>query len=166
MQLNVSEDEKYAFILAWKAVIWKEIWSCMQTYCEHKNIPYCSNSLMKSMKFNTFSPKGIVNDMLPLLKRALNQGFLMPNEYKNNDNVKKAINLFGETFKISKSSIKEETAMKFISEYISKNIEKKEIKHDEDCSFCELIEVWDIDMNLYMPEDPYYLMLIHCLIKN
>jgi len=147
---QIKEEEKRAFILAWKIVIWKKIWFCMQLYCDHNHIPISTNSYQ----------------MLPLLKRALNQGYLMPNEYKDNEHVKNAISLFGKTYKLSKSGDSEH---KLMSEYIKKDYEKyKKIytkPHEDNCNFCKLIEAWDIEIGLYIPQDEYHSLLIKSILS-
>jgi hypothetical protein len=164
---QIKEEEKKAFVLAWKIIIWKKIWYCMQLYCDHNNITISTNSFLKSLKYNLLSPEGIANQMLPLLKKALNQGFLMPNEYKDNEYVKKAISLFGETFKLSKSG---DSEYKLMSLHISEDYEKyKEIytkPHSNDCVFCKTIESWDIEIGLYIPQDEYHLLLIKSILSS
>lgn len=163
---QIKEEEKRAFILAWKIVIWKKIWFCMQLYCDHNHIPISTNSFLKSLKYNMLSPEGIAYQMLPLLKRALNQGYLMPNEYKDNEHVKNAISLFGETYKLSKSGDSEH---KLMSEYIKKDYEKyKKIytkPHEDECNFCKIIEAWDIEIGLYIPQDKYHSLLIKSILS-
>ena len=163
---QIKPEEKKAFILAWKAVIWKKIWSCMQLYCDHNHIPICTNSFLKCLKYNLLSPEGIANQMLPLLKRVLTQGFLMPNEYKDNQPVKEAIRLFSNTYKLSKTN---ESEYKFISDYIVKDYQKyKDVytkPHTEDCAFCKTIEAWDIEMGLYLPQDEYHSMLMKYIVS-
>ena len=165
---KIKKEEKNAFILAWKVVIWKKIWSCMQLYCDHNNIPISSNSFLKSLKYNLLSPEGIANEMLPLLKKALTQGFLIPKEYENNDHVKKAISLFGKTYKICNSDDKNleyELISKYIMEDYDKYTEIYDKKHDDNCFFCKTIESWDIEIGLYIPNDNYHSMLIYSIIS-
>ena len=169
-QEKSSLDEKYAFILAWTAVIWKRIWRCAYLYSEHQNIPLNTDVILKCLKYNLLSPTGIVKEILPSLEKALTQGFLMPNEYEKNKYVKNAVKLFGESYKISKNQKGEK---EFIKNYSSKIDEKedkdilnvKTDKKDSHCEFCHLISVWDIELGLYEFDNTYQVILLYTLLK-
>ena len=157
--------EQYAFISAWSASIWKRIWRCAIIYSKHQNIPITHDVVLKCFKYNILSPTGIVQEMLPSLKQALKQGFLMPKEYGINKYVKRAVALFGEAYS-EKLNIKEyahkmdETNKEEYKDILGVRCDKK----DEHCCFCQLIKVWDIDLNLFEFEDNYHALLVYCLI--
>ena len=167
---NNKEEEKYAFILAWTAVVWKRIWRCAYLYSEHQNIPVNTDVVLKSLKYNLLSPTGIVEEILPSLKKALTQGFLMPKEYEHNKYVKKAVKLFGETYRISKNRTGEK---EFINNYVSTFDEKEDDdilniyadKKDSHCSFCHLVDSWNIELGLYDFKEYLQVILLYCLLK-
>jgi hypothetical protein len=180
--------EKNAFVLAWSASIWKRIWRCVFLYCDHKNIPITSSIVIKCLKYNVLCPTGIVAQILPFLEKALVQGFLMPKEYEKNEYVKRAIRLFGEAYRIVKDSNSENNEKKaFIREFSSTICtDKEQYRREEEkdiisipgfiskninstkhyCTFCDLVDAWDIDLSLYTPQSYTYAILLQNLIIN
>lgn len=163
-------NEKYAFILAWTAVIWKRILRCAYLYSEHQNIPINNDVILKCLKYNLLSPTGIVQEIMPSLEKALTQGFLMPKEYEKNKYVKSAIKLFGDTYKISKDQKGEKEFIKNYSSQVSEKddsdiLNVKAENKDSHCSFCYFIDVWDIQLGLYEFPNSYYVILLYTLLK-
>ena len=165
------DKEKNAFILSWSVSIWKRIWASSYLYCKHQNISLTADVVLKCFKYNILSPTGIIHEMLPSLKLALTQGFLMPKEYKNNKYVKRAVSLFGEAYKILKYPDKKK--LDFIKEY-AYDIDEKEYKDilnvkcdklDEHCCFCKMVKIWDIELVLYDFDDSYHALLIYMLLN-
>jgi hypothetical protein len=154
------DEEKHSFILAWSAVIWEKIWSCAYTYSEYRNVSINNNVLLKCLKYNLLSPTGILKDMLPSLKLALTQGFLMPKEYENNKYVKKAVSLFGEAYRISKDPNRKVKEKEFIQNLSSKLETEKNQKE-----LCDLIDIWDIEIGLCEFNDPYEMILMYALLS-
>lgn len=168
-------EEKDAFILAWSVSIWKRIWICAYLYCEHQNVPLSTNIIWKSLKYNLLSPDGITLQILPHLEKALSQGFLMPKEYKNETYVKRAIALFGETFRLIRfdDKKKQKEMIKDIVFSITNEDKEKEIKDIKTekiegyhCSFCQAMDVWDIELALYMPKNQVHQELIYTILKS
>jgi len=170
------DQEKYSFILAWSASIWKRILNCVDIYSKHQNLDINADIVMKCLKYNILSPTGIAEEMLPSLKLALTQGFLLPKEYEKNKYVKRAVSLFGEAYNISKipdKYIRKKKEKEFIKQHscdIDKNEEKdilkiKSDKKDAHCSFCQLVKVWDIELGLYTFKNPYHSLLIYTLLS-
>ncbi len=164
---NLSK-EQYAFFLSFAASCFKRICSTLILYSKHNNKVLSSINLMKCIKYNMLSPTGIFNEIEPYLLKALEQGFLMPNEFKKNLYAERAISLFSDTYKIG--SVKDEKIKKrmeynFIHNFASdidfkdkkeekdiiKNIpnyEENKLGNEHICSFCELVNIWEIG-NLY-----------------
>lgn len=191
-KMEILNKEKYAFILAFTASIWKRIWHTMILYCEHQCCTISTVSLLKSLKYNLLSPTGIVSELEPFLEKALTDGFLMPKYYKSNSYVERAIRLYGDTYKISsiEDSIKrKEEEIKFIKDYVSSVFTEDETKKDKErddiiknfenfkmengkhvCEFCDLIDIWDIDVSLLQIKYPIHNIiatsLIKCLTEN
>ena len=159
--------EKYAFIISFTAVCWQKIWLTSLIYCQQKKISITNSVILKSLKYELLSTKGVFFEIEPFLRKALLQGFLMPKEYNGNEYVKKAIQLFGESYKISKIIDKEEkriAEIKFMNNYVYtlfKN--KKEYKTDE--NFCELIESWDIELGLYEFQSVFQELIVCSLFQ-
>ena len=164
MEAQNNFQEKYAFTLAFIAIFWKRILSTTILFCKHQNINFKSSEILKCLKYNLLSPTGFFYEVEPYLKKAFKNGFLMHGEFKDNIYIKEAIQLFGETYKISKIEGEEERKkyeMKFIynfgydafnedeknNEYkdiiknipnFKENIENIENIENKHCTFCEL----------------------------
>jgi len=165
------EKEKYAFILAWTASIWKRILRCAYLYSEHQNIPINNDIILKSLKYNLLSSTGIVKELLPSLKKALIQGFLMPKEYEDNKYVKRAVKMFGEAYKISMSETGELEFIKKHASVFDKDEDKdilnvKTEAEESHCSFCKLMDVWNIDLGIYEFKDNFQIIILYSLLKN
>lgn len=181
---NEDTQEKYAFVLAFAATCWKRIWVSAILYCKHQKIPLSTSVILKCLKYNLLCLNGIFYEIEPYLKKALIQGFLMPKEYEKKPYVKRAVQLFGETYKISKlkdQSEKKKAELKFINNYAfditldkNKDNEMKDIitnipnykeNADKHCSFCELIELWDIEIGIYEFKNIYQELIIYSLLQ-
>jgi len=181
---NLELNENYSFILAFTATCWKRIWYSMFLYCEHRKINYSNSIILKCLKYDLLSPTGIFAEIEPFLTKALKNGFLMPNEFKNNINAKRAILLFNETYEISKIKNLEEkrkAEIKFIHSHASsvftdnekekefecilKNIPDFKKKEDKHCSFCELIEIWDIELCIYSTKNIYQELILYSILQ-
>ena len=150
------ENEKVimTFILCFLTVIWKRIYVCSIFYSENKKIPLTGNIIMKSLKYNLFSPIGILEKIKPYLERALTIGFLMPNEFKHDPNVSEAIYLFGKAYSIYEKEQDWMQEKNFIIENIADfdyEGEKKQLSED----IIELMDSWDIDIRLIPNKDKY-----------
>jgi hypothetical protein len=168
MNDNMNDNiEKETFLLCFSASIWKRIWRTAYLYAELKNISCNSAILIKSMKYNLFCRSGLLYQLLPLLHTAINQGFLMPKEYEKNEYAKRAIKIFGESYRLCKHNEqaciidRDKQINKFLHEFASticsdpleyRNQEKTDIlasfKNKE--NFIETIDSWDIDISLFI----------------
>ena len=173
-----------AFLISWSAIILKRILRCSYLYCDHQKIDLDAKILLKCLKYNLFSPTGVVYELLPYLEKALKNGFLMPKEYSDNDCVKRAVRLFGEAYRISQIS-DDEMQKKEANTFLIKVLEsfsteannEKEIKdilsipdfqrteNPHRCTFCDLINVWDIDVSLCNSQTQYHSLLLHTLLQ-
>lgn len=159
------QQEKYAFILSWTAVIWRRIWRCSIIYSEYFNIPINTDIILKCLKYNLLSPTGIVEEILPSLEKALTQGFLMPKEYEKNNYVKNAIKLFGEAYRISRLEKGEKEFIKnYASEFVDENENENELIKDKK-EFCQLVDSWNIELGLYEFTDNLRPILLYSLLK-
>ena len=175
--------EKNTFVLCFSAVIWKRIFICANLYSKHKNIEISPDIILKCLKYNLLSPTGFVSIAKPYLIRALTNGFLMPKEYRENKYIEKAILLFGEGYKICQIGNKDERKSQeidFIYNYCSKNDEKNnDEKNNEEkdllldigkniteTDFCNLIDVWDVELGLIDSEDLYFKILQYSLLST
>lgn len=177
------------FIISFIAVIWRRIWVTSLTYCDHNDININHHIVIKSLKYNLLSPTGICNTIKPYLIKALNIGFLMPQDYKDNMYAERAVKLFSEAYEISYDMVKE---LEFIHEYASyvfeyddpflHNLEESfdafndidgfdtsstNITHfdgDHKCKLCDLMETWDIELNLVYSDDIYQNIIMYGLI--
>jgi hypothetical protein len=177
-------SENAAFCLAWTGIILKRILTCTYLYCDHQKIDIDSTIFLKCLKYNLFAPTGIVAELVPYLQKAFTQGFLMPKEYNDNECVKKAIRLFGEAYRLT--SIKDrETQKKEANLFLEKILEsfssevknKKEIslilnlpgfvskENPHICTYCELIDSWNIDFSLFSSDTKYHAILLYTLIS-
>ena len=165
-----KEQERYAFILSWTAVIWRRIWRCSNIYSEYFNIPINTDIILKCLKYNLLSPTGIVEEILPSLEKALTQGFLMPKEYEQNKYVKNAIKLFGEAYRIARYEKGEKEFIKnYTSEFNDDTDENKDIfreKIQDRKEFCELVDSWNIELGLYEFKDNIRPILLYSLLKT
>jgi hypothetical protein len=180
-----NSKEKYSFVLAFSATCWKRIWYCIILYCNHQKTQVTNSIILKCLKYNLLCPTGIFFEIEPYLKKALTEGFLMPKEYGSNFYIKRSVRLFGETYKISKIKDKEEkkkSEMKFIHSFAAtvftdkKKEKEKELfdiikkipnfeKNEKHCTFCELIENWDIEIGLCEFENIYQELIIYSLLQ-
>ena len=170
--------EKNSFLLCFTAIIWKRIFSCLITYCEHKSIPLNSNDILKCLKYNLLAPSGMVEKLKPYIIKSLVNNFLMPKDYENNDYVKNAIKLFSQAYRISKLN-NNKKEIDFIHLYASKafieNAENEQeikdlindtiIDKNMESNFVELIDLWDIELGLVDSDDPYFKLMEHYLLS-
>lgn len=186
MQTGIKKNtqisqEQHAFILCFLAIIWRRVLITVYLYCNHNGVTMSSNVVLKCLKYNVLAPTGIGNDLRPYLTRALDVGFLMPEEYKNNIYAERAVKLFGDAYKIINNNKGEE--MNFIHEYAASSFEKtskmfrkelidtnlsdseieEEPKHS--CKLCNYIDLWDINLGLVHDDDPYQNVLIYGLLR-
>jgi len=168
-QEKSMQQEKYAFILAWTAVIWKRIWRCSILYSEYQNIPINTDIILKCLKYNLLSPTGIVEEILPSLEKALTQGFLMPKEYEKNKYVKNSIKLFGEAYRIARHEKGEKEFIKKYASEFTEDDDKDIISQKLDCKdkkeFCQLVDSWNIELGLYEFKDNIRPILLYYLLK-
>lgn len=177
-------NEQVAFCLSWSAIILKRILTCTYLYCDHQKIDIDSTVFLKCLKYNLFAPTGIVAELVPYLQKAFKQGFLMPKEYNDNECVKKAIRLFGEAYRLTtvrdKEIQKREAGLfleKILESFSSEVKNKKEItailnlpdfftkENPHQCSFCQLVDSWDINLALFSSDSKYHAILLYTLIS-
>ena len=171
-----------AFLISWSAIVLKRIIRCSYLYCDHQKIDLDAKVLLKCLKYNLFAPTGIVYQLVPYLEKALKNGFLMPKEYSDNDCVKKAVRLFGDAYRISQISDvemqKKEANIFLIKVLESFSSEANNEKENKDilsipnykktencCTFCDLIDAWDIDVSLCNSETHYHSLLLYTLLQ-
>lgn len=189
---TLMKREKFSFLLCWLTSVWKRIWRCTYLYCDHNNQDITSSAFLKCLKYNLLAPTGILERTKIFLDKALQQGFLMPTDYEEDSNKKflgKTIYLFTESYKIAEIEDKyqrEAAITKFINNSTMgmladyklirsensdilrdcgieiDNIEKRGDKH---CLFCELVDSWDIDPNLFPPQDEVSEMVRAAILK-
>lgn len=185
MKTGVRENkevtlEQQAFILSFLAVIWRRVLITVYIYCDHNCITMSSNVVLKCLKYNVLAPTGIGNTLKPYITKALDVGFLMPEDYKSNIYVERAVKLFGDAYKIIKNNRKDE--MKFIHDYAAAAFEKtykllkKEIEDTQfsdeqieqpkhSCKLCDLVQLWDINLGLVNSDDPFQNVLMYGLLR-
>lgn len=165
--------ERKTFLLCFTTIIWRRIFCTMLVYNDEKKS--YENNLLKCLKYNLLAPNGIVNILKPYIIKCLKNKFLMPNEYRCNETVKNAINLFGSIYKILKRDINVEREItKYIINYASRIEENKGAEmidcirdiHDNESlnNISEIIDVWDIDLTL-VPTDPYIDLISYFLFN-
>jgi len=153
---ETSLDAK-AFILSFMAIVWKRILITTAIYRKHsrnKNKDI-KEIVMKVMKYEIYSESGMYNDIKLYLAKAIEDGFLMPQIYKQNIYSVEAINLFEKSYKIVQENDRSKE-ISFLKKY--SDVKKSQIPFDvfpikmEDgrciCNFCQLIESWDINIDL------------------
>jgi len=104
------------FILAFMAIIWRRVWITTSIYCDHNKLKISSDVILKCLKYNIFSKAGIGNNIKPYVIKALNDGFLMPQFYKQNLYATRAVKLFKTAYEIVKSDDRDKD-MEFIRKY-------------------------------------------------
>jgi len=174
--------EKKTFMLCFTAVIWRRIFSSLMVYSEHKNIELCSNNILKCLKYNLLAPTGFVQKLKPYIIKALKNGFLMPKDFDDNIYIKKAIYLYRDAYNISKirdDEYRRKEEIEFIHTYSSKifseenreeNIlEMSDLLNDTPdkttISFCDLVDVWDIDLSLISSYDRYIELIKYFILS-
>ena len=156
--------EKESFLLCFCAVIWRKVWNDVVIYCNTKSIDITSDIILKCFKCNLLAPCRIVEIVKPFLIRALKNGFLMPQEFKQNKDVELAIRLFGEAYKICQiqnEQVKKNAQFYFIIDQTLNN----KIQNIIDENFAEMIDIWDIEMGLIVSEDPYFNLIQYHLLS-
>lgn len=180
MKTGLKSDEisieKQAFVLSFLAIIWRRVLITVYIYCQHNSVPISSNVVLKCLKYNILSPTGIGNTLKPYLSKALDVGFLMPEDYRGNVYAERAVKLFNETYTILKRNDRSE--MNFVHDYAASAFEKtnqfwKEEtedtiippentnENDHSCKLCSLIDSWDVNLGLINSEDPYQNVLMY-----
>lgn len=160
--------ERNTFLLCFSAIIWKRVFSCLIIYSEHKSIPIYSSNILKSLKYNLLAPSGFVNKLKPFILKTLLNNFLMPKDYEDNIYVKNSIQLFSRAYKITKMN-NNDKEKEFIHSYTSNAFlenaeneqEAKDLINDSVIDeniddFCNLVDLWDIELGLVVSEDPYF----------
>lgn len=94
---NIESDNIRTFILIFEGIIWGEVYKTAFYYCEHNYKPIDKKSLVKSLIWNLYSNKGIVNNISGYIIQALKDGFLMPPE---DQRVKQGTDRFREAYNI------------------------------------------------------------------
>ena len=149
--------EKSAFLLSFLTLVWKKVYISALYYSDLKGIPLTGYVLLKSVKYHLFSDLGILKEIKPYFEKALENGFLMPNETRENKDVSEAILLFGEAYsiyyKFKDSKKKEELEKSFLLQHASNFSYEEEISKIPKEEFLETMEVWDVDIGLLETQD-------------
>ena len=104
------------FLLTFMAIIWRRVWITTSIFCEHNKIKISSDVVFKCLKFNIFSDAGIGKSIKPYVRKAINEGFLMPGFYKKNIYATRAVKLYKPAYEIAK--LKNRNAeIEFIKKY-------------------------------------------------
>lgn len=177
-----SESVK-TFFLVFKAVIWRRVWITTSIYSDHNKLNLKKSTVLKCLKYNIFSPSGIGNTLRPYIKKAVTDGYVMPNMYNKNLYAARAILMFKEALDVVRQNDRN-LEIKFISDYAMKifqigskemddsvregkeiinSVEEFNIDGDEtqkgeipcQCKLCECINTWDIPQSLLYSEDEF-----------
>lgn len=186
-------DNIKTFILVFMTIIWRRVWITTAIYCKHNNINICKNIVLKALKFNIFSNAGIGHTLKPYITKALKDGFLMPQFYNKNIYATRAVKLYGPAYKVIKSRDRTEE-IKFLKDYtlsiFDNNIDEErkdtlELVGNTDndnnntdnteepfipidkckCKMCELVDSWDINVDLIYSDDPYQNIIMKGLMS-
>ena len=104
------------FILTFMAIVWRRVWITASIYADHNKLNLSKDIILKSLKFNVFSPSGIGGTIKPYIKKALIDGFLMPHYSNENIYVARAINMFKPAHDIVMNGSRVDE-IKFIKDY-------------------------------------------------
>lgn len=149
--------ESKTFVLSFMAVIWKQITNTVLIYCKHNKIRSDHTSIVRVMKYEIYSKTGIYENVKPYFVKALTDGFLMPCFYRSNTYATESVKLFESAYKIVKSN-NQAKEIKFLKDH-SANISGSKIENGKMengkcvCNLCELIESWDINIDLLFIEN-------------
>ena len=118
----------YSFIFT--AILWRRVWITSIIYCEHNNIKMDKSIILKCLKYNVFSGAGIINIIKFYIDKALSDGFMMPQFYKENIYATKASELFRSAYEvINKKNIELET--EFIKKYATSIFDSEKDQNKE-----------------------------------
>lgn len=149
-----SDDIK-TFLICFMRIIWGKIWSDSNIYSTYNNISLNYDIVLKTMKYHIFSEGGIlISELKPYIIKAMEDGFLMPKFYKQNNYVESAIQLYKSAYEIVKTKDRDKE-IKFI---INNNIPANDIDNNkiiDKNNLCTLIDSWDINLNLIYSKDKF-----------
>ena len=156
---ELSLDAK-AFILSFMAIVWKRILITTSIYRKHTKNKNTKEIIIKVMKYEIYSDSGIYNNIKPYLGKAIEDGFLMPQFYKQNIYANESVKLFEKSYEIVRENDRAKE-ISFLKKYSS--IQKSIIPFDVFpvklqgdkciCNFCQLIDSWDINIDLLYSDD-------------
>ncbi len=158
------------FALCFLSVIWRRILITVSIYCQYKKISMNTNIVLKCLKYNILSPTGIGYNFKRYFIKTLKVGFLMPEDYKEEKYVEKAIKLFCPVYHI----LNKGKEIEFIQQYSSVGFQKpdeieketKDVLLKYDCKeLCNLIDLWDINLGLISTDDPYQKFLLYGILS-
>lgn len=161
--------ESKTFVLSFMAIIWKKILNTSFIYSNHINLKLDPGIVLKVMKYEIYSPIGIYNNIKPYFKKSVEDGFLMPNFYRKNKYSMEAVKMFDESYKIIQTSDRQKE-IDFLRNYAS-NInydQTLEIKNKKGvcvCALCQIVESWDINLDLLYSNDPFQNQMMQTLSK-
>lgn len=164
----MSEESK-TFILSFMAIIWKRILITSFIYCKHTNLKIDPGTVLKVMKYEIYSPVGIYNNIKPYFRKSIEDGFLMPNFYRKNKYSIEAVKMFEESYKIVQTSDRQkeiEFLRKYASDINYTEAHEMKIKNGKCvCDLCQVIESWDINLDLLFSNDPFQNQMMETLSK-
>ena len=129
---NPSANLK-TFMLCFMAIIWRRVWITAFIYTNHNKIQLDKNVVLKSLKYNIYSEAGIGHTLKPIIKTVIKDGFIMPNQHKDNLYATRAIQLYKKAYEVIKSNNREEE-IQFITDY-SVSLYSKEEKEIEEVGY-------------------------------
>jgi hypothetical protein len=129
MSYELSDNIK-TFILVFNGIIWRRVWITTVVYCEHNKVSISKNIVLMSLKFNIYANVGIYNTLKPYIRKALGDGFLMPNFYRENLYATRAVNLYKSGYEIvKKRNIYDE--IKFLKDCAFKVFDSENIQSND-----------------------------------
>lgn len=161
--------ESKTFVLSFMAIIWKKILITSFIYSNHINLKLDPGIVLKVMKYEIYSPIGIYNNIKPYFKKSVEDGFLMPNFYRKNKYSMEAVKMFEESYKIIQTSDRQKE-IDFLRNYVS-NINYNQIPEIQNkngvcvCTLCQIVESWDINLDLLYSNDPFQNQMMQTLSK-
>ena len=87
------------FMLIFTTVIWRRVWITASVYAEHNSVNITKTTVLKSIKYNVYSTSGIGESFKICIKKALSDGYVMPNTY-DDKYIKTAIDMFKEGYNV------------------------------------------------------------------
>ena len=104
------------FMLCFMAIIWRRVWITTFIYCNHNKINLTKDVVLKCLKYNIYSEAGIGNTLKPIIKIVIRDGFIMPQQHRDNLYATRAIFLYKKAYSVIKSNNRQKE-IDFIQDY-------------------------------------------------